>query len=232
MYCSNCGESIVGAGKFCSSCGYDVSNQLDASEINEILPDNNEESHQILDVNQEKVFTSLSEAEKPEVKESKSLEGIGGWLIVIIIGQIITIFRCIATLDESFKMITDKDFAYVFDSTSAYYSRAAESLIYSELIGTIIVLMLSFGVLITMFTKTKIFRPYMISYMTINLLLILIYAGISKDIPNSFFADGNNTFVSTYIGTFIGGLISYSLWVAYLFKSVRVRNTFGYNLVE
>src|SRR5690625_4414501 len=102
--------------------------------------------------------------------------GLGGWLILIAIGLVITPVILIFTITEyNLPIFNDTEIWNTFaDPNSAYYSPLFSFLIYYELIGNIIILLCSFLFLYLFFTKKKLFPKIYFWFLIANLAFIFI----------------------------------------------------------
>lgn len=132
------------------------------------------------------------------------LNGIGGWLILIIIGRILSVILGI------------KDIA---DSSAAYgFSPVFDTLLTVGIILDIVFsITASVVILILIFSRNILFRLLFVIQVVVMFifnLIVIIYV-------NSL---GYNFGSGMLIGSIIGGVI----WILYVYRSARVKNTYIY----
>ena len=153
-------------------------------------------------------FTPQTEFEQRPVSfpvdYDPTLNGLGGWLVVVIIGRILTILLGVLGIT----------------SESAYlgYSNSIDSLIYLELVIYILVsIIMSCVILYLMFKRNILFRRlFVIQTITIflsNIILSLYVYNLGYEMSGSELASP---------------LFAGVIWIIYLYKSKRVKNTFIY----
>ena len=145
--------------------------------------------------------------------------GLGGWLILVAIGLVITPIILIFTITEyNLPVFNDAEIWDTFtDPNSAYYLPLFSLLAYFELIGNIIILLCSLLFLYLFFTKKKLFPKIYYWFLIVNLVFILI----DELLTNSMFVFEEFAFSETLRQAF-----TCAIWLPYLKVSKRVRNTF------
>ncbi|MBM3646116.1 MAG: DUF2569 family protein [Alphaproteobacteria bacterium] len=135
------------------------------------------------------------------------LTGLGGWLALFVIGQVLGLFRGLASLLETVRL----------------YDKADPKLVNVEVAMMVALLAFSVYVTIALFRK---WRSFPVLWIYQGLAVVLFYwlaALILSGMMNVSFAK----FVDeAEIGRSIGTAIGVALWAWYLRVSVRVRNTF------
>jgi len=147
--------------------------------------------------------------------EMKNEVRIGGWLILVLIGLIITPIRLGITLFS--------DFFPMLDSMSlldAYPS--LQIMIYTEGIGNIIFGISAIILLIIMSNKDRRFPKLMIAFYVANLIFVLVDAIYATQIPVI------EQFVSSEdsLKEVVRAIIGTAIWVPYMMVSTRVKRTF------
>lgn len=140
--------------------------------------------------------------EKPPYDYDPSLNGLGGWMILIIIGRILTIFSYISAISEVTPLLG--------------YSPEADVYLY-----IMIALCILFGIVLTglilffIFKRNIVFRTLMVIQITVSLTITFIICVLL------------NSWAELSIDIFTG-VIGGAIWITYLYRSVRVKNTFIY----
>lgn len=149
------------------------------------------------------------------MEDQKNEAGIGGWLILVLIGLIITPIRIGITLF--------RDFFPLFDSMSLLeaYPKLG-TMIYAEAIGNIIFGIFAIILLFIMINKDRRFPKLMIIFYVANLIFILADTICVSQMPilEKFVDSGDSTkeIVRAVFGT--------AIWVPYMLLSTRVKRTF------
>lgn len=133
-----------------------------------------------------------------------SLNGVGGWLIVIIIGRILTIILGIKDI---------ADLSAVMGVVPALDGLINASVIY-DIANNII---LSIVILCLMFARKIVFRLLIVIQVAAAILFVIISNGII----------GGMGYQTTYTGL-TSPIVGGAIWIAYLYKSRRVKNTYIY----
>jgi hypothetical protein len=144
----------------------------------------------------------------------KEPQGIGGWLILVLIGLAITPFRTL--------LIVIKDILPVIDSEIINNNPPLKGMIYSELIINLIFVVFSILLFILMLKKLKIFPSLIIVYFISNLFFVVIDMIAGSQIPIIREQGLNESSIIELCRAIIGSAI----WVPYFIYSKRVKNTF------
>lgn len=142
----------------------------------------------------------------------EKLEGIGGWLILVAIGQVLGIFRALAEFGKS---LPD------------YEKHWSNPLLKNAIIGEVGLSAGMFAFMIytaiMMGQKRRIFPTlFRVELVLFAVIPLLNLFWVSYAIGASFEKLGYETVIGQSIGIAIGAAV----WIAYTLKSVRVRNTF------
>lgn len=216
MNCSECGKNVTEDSRYCWSCG---SEMIRVSQNSEAL---------VVDSQIEEVETlQLSDSERTTTSLGEP-KGIGGWLILLIIGQAVTIFQGLNTVKEYTSLLTSGNLSHLMNRGSETYSSSFVTLFWAELLGAGMVVILSAWILFALFGRMKIFRRLMFVFYISNVFFLLLYTGITLTIPDQVFDGGTGSLIAQYISSLFGQMIGFGIWGTYLFKSKRVKNTFGY----
>jgi hypothetical protein len=137
-----------------------------------------------------------------------SLIGIGGWLVLIILGQFLNIILCIKN---------------IIDSRSYIGKNAEFGLLFIVAIAVCILsVVLSAGILFFIFKTNITFRILFVIQGLLNLVFVIFIASYIDGLGYN-----NGYLISSIVGSLIGNVI----WITYVFKSKRVKNTFIYSRI-
>jgi len=153
--------------------------------------------------------------------QDKELKGIGGWLILIAIGVIISPIRVSISLYQYYKDITPEVFSVLTTPGSELYHILWKPFLIGEFATNLFILVLSLFLVYLFFFKRQQFPKVYIA-LAIIVPLVLIADGLVGKIvmPNEPIFD---PLTAKDLSRSIGALI---IWVPYMLMSKRVKNTF------
>jgi len=154
--------------------------------------------------------------------QSSEISGLGGWLIFVGFGLLISPLRLIEALVLIYKpYINGNLLDQIADPASVAYIPNFKILFFAEVLVNIFLIILSLYLIYLFFSKKKNFPKiyifttlFVVVYIPIDAYLLHIIA------PNVNVLRDNNT------KAFFQALISGVVWIPYMLKSKRVRNTF------
>ena len=158
------------------------------------------------------VFFAVRSARK-RPRPPTYLEGFGGWLMLLAISQSLSPLRTLVELSRSVK-----DYQQLITLPNGPLA------VYGEVALTLAFLVLQLVVLVSMLRRSRHFpKLFICQWLSIPLLFILHTVWISRilGIPIDRLLD-----VDTLISALIA-VTTTGLWAAYVYRSVRVRNTFS-----
>ncbi|MBZ9740403.1 MULTISPECIES: DUF2569 family protein [unclassified Mesorhizobium] len=158
------------------------------------------------------VFFAVRSAAKPP-QNPEALVGFGGWLMLLAIGQTLSPLRTVADLANSIEGY--QQLMPLPNGPLAVYGEVALNLAF---------LAIQLSVLVFMLRRSRHFpRLFLLQWLAIPAVFILdtILISSALDVPLSQVLAGGDGLVAPIISVVVTGL-----WVAYVFKSIRVRNTF------
>lgn len=148
--------------------------------------------------------------------------GIGGWLILVVLGLVVSPIRILLELGTvHWPMIRDGTWAVLTTPGSEHYHPLWGPLLVFELAGQFGVLLLGAATLWNLVRKSRHTPTLAIVWLgsataitlSIFLALPLIPAGAARDDPEA-------------LKGVLKSLVSAAIWIPYFLKSVRVKNTF------
>ncbi len=149
--------------------------------------------------------------------------GIKGWLVIVAIGRILAplillynIF--IATLP----LYTSGMLAELSNPANEYYSPLWKPLVMFELVGNILFLILNVVLLYWFFAKKKKFIAGFIATILASLIFNLFDVFLMMQLQSTYATDLG----LDYSSVIIGPVVNFLIWVPYVLKSLRVKNTF------
>ena len=156
--------------------------------------------------------------------DTKKLEGLGGWLILVGIKTVVTPFTMLKQINLTYEEINDADGAWEILTTpgTEYYHPLWSPLLIGEIGINIVLAILSFYLIFLFFTKNKNFPKLLIGILICSVLLQLIDGFAGKILmPNQpFFIDQEGL---REFGTLV---MSCLIWIPYMLVSNRVKATF------
>lgn len=154
--------------------------------------------------------------------------GLGGWLILVIIGLFISaLFVSLPKIFSSLDALGSDTFSAFSDTTSAYYTPGfAEALLF-EIISTIVLFCATIYLIILFFKKSKKFPKYYINILLANIAFLVISLCIwsSLVMPGEAQKVLNDTLSDQY-KAITQSILSLLVWGSYMKKSMRVKHTF------
>jgi hypothetical protein len=136
-----------------------------------------------------------------------SLNGVGGFLGFVILGRIVTIIMCIIDIPQCFSLLGLRSDLDVF----LYLGIAID--IIAGIAGSIVIL-------IFMFSRNIAFRTLFVIQVCIILFLdiamLSYFSGLGYDLSSTLTTD------------LIRSLVVGGIWILYLYKSKRIKNTYIY----
>ncbi|MDP4085771.1 MAG: DUF2569 domain-containing protein [Bacillota bacterium] len=158
--------------------------------------------------------------------EDSNLKGIKGWLLIVLIGLIVSIISVAVSLNDSMPLFKpDAWHAITTYGSEAYHPLFGPWVIYEALFNVFIIIF-SICLLFMMFRKSHRFPKFMIFYFISAVFLqgidyILSYK-VLTDLPKV--SETLNVYPS--LDGVMRALVQTAVWVPYFIKSKRVKATF------
>jgi hypothetical protein len=143
------------------------------------------------------------------VEPDLPLEGLGGWLIVAMIGLILTPVQLLVNLSNISELSSQTTMMKEIGLSMSYFTVAR--------IGYSILLILSFFMLVLFFIKKKLYVYGVYLEISIRTLFLFTLVMIVNDVPEM---------KGSIVVMFILSLVINALRIMYYTQSVRVKNTF------
>jgi|LGVF01.2.fsa_nt_gb hypothetical protein len=146
---------------------------------------------------------------KMGVEQELPLEGLGGWLIIAMIGLILSPVQLLVNLSNLSELSSQSGMMKEIGLSMGYFTVAR--------IGYWILLILSFIMLYLFFTKKKMYVYSVYLEIAVSLSFLFTLIMIVSDVPEM---------KGSIVMLFIWSLIINALRIMYYTQSVRVKNTF------
>jgi hypothetical protein len=149
-------------------------------------------------------------------------KGIGGWLLLPVIGLFVFPIRCLISLATDYVPIFQTGaWAVLTTPGSARYHALWAPVLVGEIAFNVAFLALDLWLLVLLFTKSWRFPKVFIWFAGLNLGFIVLDAVVGNQIPAVAQASGDGS--AKEIGR---AFVLVAVWVPYMLKSKRVKNTF------
>lgn len=156
------------------------------------------------------------------VEETKSYEGIRGWLILPLIGLFISPIRIsISVFRDLVPIFTEGHWNVLTTPGSSAYHPLWAPLIITECVGNVVFVIFSIVLLVFFLRKSRFLPNLIISYLILNLLFVAGDFIIADMIPAV--AEQSDLQAAKELGRSIIGAV---IWIPYFFVSKRVKQTF------
>lgn len=153
-----------------------------------------------------------------EVKPSLSPAGLGGWLILPMIGIIISLFYLPLTFWAAYADVFEY-WTLLTDPTSSYFMPLFKELTYFEVMGNAILYATLLYLCYLFFTKNKLTVKVIIFFYAFSLVLVITDVMLVKALLSVPVDDKD-------IIDIMRGAVVCAIWIPYFLVSVRVKNTF------
>lgn len=149
-------------------------------------------------------------------------KGIGGWLIIPLIGLLLMPLKLLFSLHNDFLPIFQEGYWEVLTTpgAEAYHHLWAPLLIF-EIVGNVFFVLFDLVLLYLLFTKHHLFPKLFIAFLASNVVFVTADYFAADLIP-AIAAQSDPEALRELRRTIVGALI----WIPYMLRSERVRNTF------
>lgn len=150
-------------------------------------------------------------------------KGLGGWLILPIVGLVLLPINMLLTLYTDYLPIFGKGLWPVLTTPGgAAYHPLWAPLLVTEIGGNFFFIGFALLLLLLCFRKSPRFPRLYIAFMVANLVFVVVDTVLGNQIPAV--GEQGTGWTSLAIGR---ALLGCAIWIPYMLKSERVRNTFG-----
>lgn len=155
--------------------------------------------------------------------ENGHLQGLGGWLILVIIGLVITPIRLGFFLQrELFPLFIDGSWEALTTATSPNYHALWGPLLIFEIIGNLAIIALSLVTLYFLFRKSKRTPSFAIIWISTSFVVVVADFFLAELIPAIAAMPADFETVKELIRS----TVSAAIWIPYFLFSKRVKATF------
>lgn len=201
-FCQDCSASLMPTLRMCPTCG---SKNFDS----------NPPQPSIKAVPSRTISSATSSS-------ASQLKGLGGWLILVGFGLIFGTFMFLGLLLNNYKEYFNTDLLEKLTSPSSeYFIPNFNLLFYAEALALLFLLFLSVYLIYLFLNKKKSFPK---NYIFISLFVIL-YIPVDAYLVSVVIPD-ENILDEEILKAFFQSMLSGAIWIPYMLKSERVRNTF------
>lgn len=152
----------------------------------------------------------------------RNLKGVGGWLILVTIGLVVTPIRILVLVFSTYAPIFTGDaWSLLTTPGTAAYNPLWKPMLLFELFGNVVFFLWAIALLVLLFGHKRIFPKLMIAFYLGNLLFVGLDFLLASNIP----AVASNDDASS-VGELIRSIIVCLVWVPYFLQSERVKQTF------
>ena len=172
-------------------------------------------------MNQDNEFVASPGAPAAETKPFAGPSGVGGWLILIAIGLIITPIRLSMFIYSAYvPLFNSGAWSILTTPGTERYHWAWKPLLLLEIFGNAAFVVWPIVLLFLLFTRSRRFPRMMIAYFIANLVFIALDLLAVASLPNTGDA------AAGLIPDLVRSILICAIWVPYFLVSVRVKNTF------
>jgi hypothetical protein len=169
-----------------------------------------------------KQCAALSASAMPEPPPiDDKLVGLGGWLILVGVGLVLSPLRLVLNLQRSVGVFALWKWNALTHSDGMSYHPMWAPLLIFELLGQITLIILALFVLVSFWQKRRVFPRWFIALLVINTFFVI------GDVFGLELVDkGSVTTRATHLRSFFQVTIACGIWIPYMCNSRRVKLTF------
>jgi len=158
----------------------------------------------------------------PREEEKRGPEGLGGWLVLVAIGLVVTPIRiAILFLQLYVPLFADGIWGQITNPASPDYHPMWGPLIIFEMAGNLVLMCTAIVALTLFFRRSRHFPKLMIGFYLGGLLFVVLDHFSMQFIPH-LAAQSDPGDVQELVRSFV----TCAIWIPYMLRSRRVRNTF------
>lgn len=201
-FCQDCSASLMPTLRMCPTCG---SKNFDSNPPQPLI--------------QAVPSPTISSS---TTSSASQLNGLGGWLILVGFGLIFGALRLLIQTVNIYKPYFDTDLLEkLTNPTSEFFIPNFKLLFYAESLALLFLITLSFYLIYLFFNKKKKFPK---NYIFISLFVVL-YIPVNAYLVSVVIPD-EKLLNAELFKAFFQAMLSGAIWIPYMLKSKRVRNTF------
>jgi len=149
-------------------------------------------------------------------------EGLGGWLILIGIGLVVSIVQLVNALATTyFPIFTQGQWQALTTPGSPNYHPLWAPALLLEVLGNLLFFAMATTLLVMYFCKSRWFPRIFIAYILSNFVFVTLDHFLSQAIPAVAAQGSSDTAVQIF-----RSFLSAAIWAPYMLVSTRVKNTF------
>ncbi len=155
-------------------------------------------------------------------KEYKNLEGIGGWLLLVAFGLIVSPIRMAYDMYQNFGLFNDGTWEVLTSEKSENYLFGFATFFWIEALANISMFLGWIFAAFLFFSKRRTFPNLYVWLLAINTVVVLADVAMYWH----FFHGGPTFEIQPLLLDVAKVVVSSAIWIPYTFRSERVRNTF------
>jgi hypothetical protein len=153
--------------------------------------------------------------------------GLGGWLILPMLGLFITpIFTVYTIINDLLPVFEDEAWASFTTRGGEFYHPDWQGTFIVELFGNVAIASFAVILIVMFFSKSRSFPSFFITFLIVHIIFLMIdfllAVPVLEDVFPDFAMSAKKELGRDFGRSIIGGFI----WIPYMLKSKRVRNTF------
>ncbi|GKX27793.1 hypothetical protein SH1V18_02730 [Vallitalea longa] len=145
-------------------------------------------------------------------------QGIGGWLVLIVIGYIFSLLSTALMIFKIYNLYIDGTVAVLTEKKGDYYNPELYLLINYEMVINVLIFLFIVIILIFLFRKKRLYPKLAISLIIGSNIVV----GLDHLFCNMIGLETTGVELAQYVGRLMTGV----LWIVYFVKSKRVKYTF------
>jgi hypothetical protein len=146
--------------------------------------------------------------------------GLGGWLILVGLGVTLSPLMLVTGFVSTLPAYTATSWSSLTTPASAQYHALWAPLLIFELCTNITFIVFSVFLAVAFYRRVRVFPGLFVGYTAAGVAVMVLDAVLSRGIPSVAGADQSDW------GSAPAGFVFALIWIAYMFRSQRVRNTF------
>lgn len=164
----------------------------------------------------------VSQVSHADQQPDRGPEGLGGWLILVALGVVLSPIRILLFVRQTFvPLFTDGTWGMLTDPGSDVYNPFWGPILVFEIAGNVFFVVAYVYLGYLLFSKSRLFPKVYIALAIMNLAFMIVDSvGVTMCIPEIPLFDPDST------REIVRGIFSCAIWIPYMLVSKRVKNTF------